>query len=230
MNYIPPEFKKEAFTCPICRVYSRQIWSECIPKNHIFLKIEIEYDFLRRPTNLTNVHTTIENELSINLCEHCKNYAVWYKEKMIHPKTSIAPFPHKDMPVDIEKDFNEARNILNDSPRAAAALLRLALQKLLIHLGCKGQNTNEDIKYLFQQGLSPKIQKAMDILRVIGNNAVHPGQIDVDNKEIALKLFNLINIIVDEMITRPKEIEEFYQSLPENYKEAIEKRDKKGKE
>ena len=48
------------------------------------------------------------------------------------------------------------------------------------------------------EGLNPKIQKAIDLVRVVGNNAVHPGQINLDdNSAIALKLFKIINMIND---------------------------------
>ena len=61
---------------------------------------------------------------------------------------------------------------------------------------------------------------------MIGNNAVHPGQIDFnDNNDIALKLFGLVNAIVNIMITQPKEIDDLYNVLPKIARESIEKRD-----
>ena len=108
------------------------------------------------------------------------------------------------MPEDVAEDFNEARNIFGYSPRSSAALLRLAVQKLCIHLGQSGKNINNDIAALVKNGLSPQIQKSLDIVRVIGNNAVHPGEIDIqENRETILALFDIINFIVQEMITRP---------------------------
>jgi len=66
----------------------------------------------------------------------------------------------------------------------------------------------------------------LDILRITGNNAVHPGEINVEEKpELVLKLFELINFIAEKMITEPKEIDNFYKELPETLKEAIDKRD-----
>ena len=52
------------------------------------------------------------------------------------------------------------------------------LQKLCKVLGQSGNNINEDIKALVESGLDPRVQKALDAVRVVGNNAVHPGQMD----------------------------------------------------
>ena len=66
------------------------------------------------------------------------------------------------------------------------------------------------------------------MVRVIGNNAVHPGVIDVDdNPEMVLGLFKIVNLIVETMITTPKEINEMYQNLPESVKKQINSRDSK---
>ena len=72
------------------------------------------------------------------------------------------------------------------------------------------------------------VQQALDVVRVVGNKAVHPGQIsfDVDDKGTATMLMRLINIIVERMITEPNEINSLYQGLPESVKKAIENRDK----
>jgi hypothetical protein len=75
--------------------------------------------------------------------------------------------------------------------------------------------------------LPAKIQKALDIVRVIGNDAVHPGQLDLkDNKATAGELFSLINLIAEVMITQPKNIDALYDNLPDDKRQAIEDRDK----
>lgn len=95
-------------------------------------------------------------------------------------------------------------------------------------LGQEGDNINSDIKALVAAGLSPMVQKALDVCRVVGNNAVHPGEIDLcDSPEIAYNLFRLINIIVEETITKPRQISELYDALPQGSLDAIAKRDKK---
>jgi len=72
------------------------------------------------------------------------------------------------------------------------------------------------------------IQQAFDAVRVIGNESVHPGQIDLrDNPDTAFQLFNLVNFIVQEMITKPHQIQEIYNKLPQGKLQQIEERDQK---
>jgi hypothetical protein len=140
--------------------------------------------------------------------------------------------PNPDMPLETMKDYNEAKLVFPFSTKSSAALLRLAVQKLCKDLGEKGKNINDDIKSLVKKGLPLHIQQALDIVRVIGNESVHPGEINVnDTPEIAKKLFDLVNEIVDDRISKPKrqaEIAEAYQNLPEGKREEIRKRDSNG--
>ncbi len=130
------------------------------------------------------------------------------------------------MPEDIRADYEEANTIANASPRGAAALLRLAIQKLCKHLGKPGKNINQDIADLVANGLPPKVQQALDSVRVIGNEAVHPGTIDLrDDRNTVAQLFRLTNFIVQKMISEPKEVDGIYSSLPESKREEIERRD-----
>lgn len=150
--------------------------------------------------------------------------------KILYPITNIAsiPEPSSDMPPEVAEDYKEARAIFGYSPRSSAALLRLALQKLCKHLGLPGNNLNNDIKELIQQNKLSGLQKALDSVRIIGNNAVHPAKIDLrDNKDIVLALFEIVNFIVKETITNPRELEEIYNKLPEDDRKWIQERDRK---
>ena len=146
----------------------------------------------------------------------------------MHPTAIAAPLPNPDLPPDVLRDYEEAGRIVGESPRGAAALLRLAIQKLCLELGEKGERIDDDIASLVKKGLTPTVQKAMDTVRVIGNEAVHPGILDLkDDRDTATKLFKLVNIISEQMISNPKHVEEIYGQLPEGKRKAIEKRDSK---
>ncbi len=134
--------------------------------------------------------------------------------------------PNLDLDDEIQSYYLEARDILAKSPRGAAALLRLCVQLVCKQLGENGRNIDSDIASLVRKGLPARVQQALDIVRVVGNNAVHPGQIDFDDDPaIAMQLFILVNVIADVMITEPKRIEALYQSLPATARDAIERRD-----
>ncbi len=203
-KYYPPKVNATEFHCPYCNVYAHQLWQQ------VFIQ----------------AGSWADSELKSCFCTHCQKRSYWLGTRMVLPDDSTVEPPHPDIPSDLGKDYSEARLIFSRSPRAAAALLRLCVQKLTVFLGEPGKNLNEDIKSLVKKGLPPLIQKSLDFCRVIGNNAVHPGEIDLnDTPEVAFQLFSLINIIVEDRITRPKEVEELYSKLPEEAKKAIEARD-----
>ncbi|MBY3067067.1 DUF4145 domain-containing protein [Rhizobium laguerreae] len=144
------------------------------------------------------------------------------------PELGEGPPPNADLPEDILRDYREASTILDLSPRGAAALMRLCIQKLCKHLGQPGENINADIKALVADGLDIRVQKALDAVRVIGNNAVHPGSMDLrDDRPTAESLFRLLNLIAEKTISEPKHVDEVYGLLPESARAAILARDGK---
>jgi hypothetical protein len=204
-EYYPPQYKDTDFHCPYCHVYASQGWFEVFIQKGGF-----------EPT-----------KFYISECVHCRQKALWSKKgKLVLPEESSVVMPSPDLPEDCKIDYMEARSVYPYSPRASAALLRLCIQKLMPHLGEKGDNLNDDINALVTKGLSPLTQQALDVCRVVGNNAVHPGEINIeDTPEIAQSLFGLVNFITEDRITRPRQIQGLYNQLPEGAKIAIEKRD-----
>jgi Domain of unknown function (DUF4145) len=181
---------------------------------------ELSTEPVYSPSNLHNV--------SVSSCFNCKDISLWIYNRLVYPKSGEAPPANSDLPEDIRRDYDEASSILELSPRGAAALVRLCIQKLCMHLDQAGKNINDDIGALVAAGLDKRIQKALDVVRVIGNNAVHPGQMDIrDDLASAESLFRLLNVIAEKMISEPKHVDEVYNSLPTKAKEAIEARDRK---
>lgn len=166
--------------------------------------------------------------LSLCRCSLCKGLTVWAGRVQIYPMPRVMVEPNKDLENAIKDDFNEAGAILHRSPRGAAALLRLALQKLCKQLGEKGEKIDDDIASLVGKGLDKTIQQALDVVRVIGNNAVHPGTMDLkDDAATAGSLFLLVNEIADQMISRKKRVQVAYDLLPLGTRVAIERRNEK---
>jgi hypothetical protein len=210
-DYVPPKFKKKAFHCPHCAVYAPQQWTQLFPADG---------DVISRAHRST--------------CLHCRKHSYWLANvglsntgRMVEPEGSLAALQaHADMPDDCREDYEEARAIVERSPRGACGLLRVVVEKLCADLGESGKDLNSDIGNLVRKGLDPKVQKALDSLRVIGNGAVHPGEMNLkDDQDTAAALFGWINFIVDQMITRPKQLDALYASLPESKLAGIERRD-----
>lgn len=258
MKYVPPSVKETAFNCPHCGALARQYWysthADAMKKDALPLVIdakkleELNLDHIEEAEERARLkkwaerkakgrpffegHSTYReidvNNVWVSRCFNCSEVALWICDQMIYPRRGEAPPANPDMPDDIRRDYDEASTILDLSARGAAALIRLGIQKLCKHLGQPGKNINDDIKALVAGGLDPRIQKALDVVRVVGNNAVHPGQIDLkDDRATAESLFRLLNLIVEKMISEPKHVDEVYATLPEEARKAIEKRDGK---
>jgi hypothetical protein len=132
-----------------------------------------------------------------------------------------------DLPDAIRADYLEAQSIVGRSPRGAAALLRLCIQTLCKHLGEKGEHLNTDIASLVKKGLPPAVQQALDAVRVIGNEAVHPGKMDLrDDRATAETLFQLVNLVAQRMISDPKQAQAVYDGLPQSKRDEIIRRDR----
>jgi len=95
---------------------------------------------------------------------------------------------------------------------------------LLSELGESGKNINDDINSLIEKGLDDDIAKTMHALRIVGNEAVHPGQIDIDDEPyIAEALFDLLDQIVDQLITKPRKRAALWERLPTEKRNEVER-------
>lgn len=202
-----------AITCPTCGAYAQHRWGEMA----FYIAGEDDAE-------------TVE-DWAVGICVACESPSFWKDERLFYPSSANAPLPHADLPTSIKDDYVEARDIASRSPRAAAALLRLCIQKLCMELGKPGKNLDDDIASLVADGLDTRVQKSLDVVRVIGNSAIHPARIDAgDLVQHTSTLFRLVNEIAEEMIGKPKRLDELYESLPEAQHEHIDFRNRKALE
>jgi Domain of unknown function (DUF4145) len=232
-NHVPPKFRETTFTCPHCTALAYQEWGS------------VRFDSDERPDELM---------WTVTRCLACARLALWDgtgKEllsvkgtpvgagqsavlprqiwAMVYPAdTRFGPEPNEDLPDDIRTDYVEARDIADRSPRGAAALLRLCLQKLCVHLGQPGRDINTDIAALVEaERISASIQTAMDTVRITGNEGVHPGTLRLeDDPDLVAALFLFVNLVAEEALTRPRVIDEMYARMPEGRRNSIEQRDR----
>lgn len=209
MKYIQPQVFSTSFTCPHCGAIAKQDW------------------WMKRWYGDNPNQNKESHPLRVGTCHHCQKTTLWVEDKMYFPDTGNAPFPNPEMPESVLKLYTEAAAISSKSPRGAAALLRLSIQVLCQELGESGKNINTDIGSLVKKGLPLIVQQSLDIVRVTGNDAVHPGQIDTDNPETVGQLFDLVNIIIEYMIALPKKVSGIYSSLPSDKVKGISDRDGK---
>ncbi|WP_315361456.1 DUF4145 domain-containing protein [Prevotella histicola] len=224
-KYIAPDKNLDSFTCPHCQTLSLMNFRTlCFEQDVITDDNGVAY--------IINNHGYDEeiysSELKIARCHSCGKKIIWIDNEYIYPNI-VAEEVNPDLPESVKQLYNEAGLIYNQSPRAACALLRLAIDRLCNELGETDRDINKNIGALVEKGLPKKVQQALDVVRVVGNKAVHPGEIafDVDDIKTAKSLMRLINMIGQSMITDPKDIEDMYNLLPESAKESIERRDNK---
>ncbi len=240
-----PELNKENFICPHCGVVAQQVWGNASRSTDHTLELVDRFyrdyrkgidqykdkaigNFLNRMNEVLprQLMTAFPKGLSFSFCGNCHELSFWFGNKLIFPKQSSFSEPNEDMSEEIKNLYSEAAEISSYSPRASAALLRLCVEKLCADdLEEKG-NLNTCIGNLVQKGLPVQIQQALDYCRVIGNNALHAGEISLEeDPQIVPLLFSLVNDIAQEMITKPKHLKEKYDALPAGYIKQIEKRD-----
>lgn len=205
-TYVTPTVMSASFTCPHCGAFAMQnwwirSWNESVPNERA------------------------ANQIRVGRCQHCGKSTLWVMDKMVYPDIGNAPFPNSEMPEAVKNTYLEAASIASKSPRGAAAILRLGIQVLCKDLGEPGKDINKDIASLVKKGLPEIVQQSLDIVRVTGNDAVHPGQIDTDDIEVVSKLFDLTNVIIEYMIALPNKVSGIYSQLPAGKKKAIEDRD-----
>lgn len=203
-TYYPPKYHENQFNCPHCGVYARQTW------------------------RVLQAYQLGNTEAWGSHCSHCTKFSYWIQEELIYPKINITPPAHPDMPEDVKSLYEEASNVLSASPKTSAALLRLAVERLVRQLDESEKSINDAISSLVSKGLPVQIQQALDYCRVIGNNAVHPLEIDLDEEPShAEMMFTMLNLIVQREITTRKAIEESFGALPQGALNAIGKRNQK---
>lgn len=214
-----PAYLRRKFTCPHCGAFAQQEWARC---SAVSSDSDIEFS----------------PGLAVATCMACQERSVWrlvppsdgmpgYSGVMIYPAARRGGPPrHPDMPEKVAEFYDEASEVVPISPRAAAALLRLALEALLKDSYSNEGSLSKMIGAAVRDGLPAEVQQSMDYVRFRGNSAAHELHTG-DDKHVATVLFEITNVIVDRLIAQPKKISSLYASLPENFREHVDKRDGK---
>lgn len=225
-----PSIYKRSYNCPRCGVLCPQDHYRIDRvKNQVVGELGIKVFQIEQKMTDPGPKFKFSWDLFVSVCTECKDYTIWENDEVIFPFTNQLPESSEDMPREVKDIYDEAAHVFPHSKRASAALLRLAIETLLVnHLGIREGSINNMIKDLVAKGNVPDhIQQGLDSLRYYGNKGIHLSQIDLnDDENKVLFLFRLINMVIRELITKDKEIRAFYKELPDAFREQIQKRDK----
>lgn len=205
-RYVTPDVNQGTFTCPRCGTLAYQSKAELGA-----------WDEYSKDTRFTR-HDVIRRK-----CFGCDQWSTRIGGRLVDPVAVVGPPPHEMLTGQALDFYEQARAIAARSPRGAAAMLRLTLQVLVTELVPEERDLNRAIGILVDRGLHPDAQRAMDVLRVRGNHAAHPSDVDFEREpELLPALFVLVNTVVEQMISEPASL---YEALPEGVRKQIERRD-----
>ena len=220
VDYIPPKFNEKAFNCPYCGVYAHQEWFSGVGYGNLARQ------YMGDIVDVVGIKGKLDG-MSVSVCSHCDNKVLWLNENILLPRNLPVPPPPEDTPLEVKRIYIEAGMVLNDSPRASGALIRLALELLLQNINKNKLSLNENINKLMESGITQQLIKAVSILRINGNDIMHTGVIKIlENKDDVVYLFELFNMIVEELIQEPNKLNEIYNKIPESKRKQIENNSK----
>jgi hypothetical protein len=184
-------------------------WAEQMASGRPFLEVHREF----RNRDVQNV--------SISYCCNCNEMCLWVCDQL----GAGGPEPKLDAPPNVQREYEEASQTLEASPRGAAALLRLAIEKLCKELEVSEESLKDDIAFFVREDVDARVQKVLDAARIIESNAVRPGQIGLgDDPATAETLSGLVNLICEKMIMEPRHLQVVYTKLREGARTAMEQR------
>lgn len=232
-----PKYMRPSFACPLCGALAAQEWRELYVPNgkggfgHLQNKRQLDTQPAAGPR-------FIDPLWAASKCYACGNHSIWLHGSLVYPdplsaRVAVAHAPHEEMPADAADLFREAVAVLPFSRRAAAALCRASMERLVKILDPDSpRRAKLDERLVRLEGrVSTSTIDLLNVLRHVGNTALHGEQdgdgsaiiyIDEDDETIAETFFLVINTLVDELITKPRRAAELYGTLPEGVRNAYE--------
>ena len=252
-KHVSPAIDQLAFNCPHCHALARQFWfsvhadplkadEKPVVETAETVKAltfgDVEEDERDRKVKwaermasgrpFLEVHRQFRSRdvqnVSISYCFNCNEMCLWARDQLVWPRSAGGPAPKLHASPDLRRDDEEASQTLEASPRGAAALLRLAIEKLCKELGESGEAPKDDIAALVQEDVDARVQKVLDAMRIIESNAVRPAKIGGDDNGATTEaLSGLVNLICEKMIMEPRHQQAVYTRLREGALNAMER-------
>lgn len=238
MRTVSPEPLRRSFTCPHCDTTAVHKWANFDsvleikdnPDDSGYVgELGASWSDMNHRSSCPRIFVQYDGlrDWGVSECTNCHGLTIWHNDSLVYPEACPVEEANEDMPQEVGSIYGEASQVFTRSPRASAALLRLALQMLLQEiLGSESSGRIfNDIGLLGDRGVRPQIIKVMDVLRYNGNESVHPGEINLaDNRDDALLLFTILNMIAEEFFTMDARLDELYQRIPERKRVEVDQK------
>lgn len=251
MSLTPPACHEKKFTCPRCGAFAQQDWKTLGTMGDSWAGTPMVYGIVDKSEA---VYVADEDETpylrgkawEASLCGACEDHSLWIDERLVYPQTATStvdvPAPHDEMPAAVLELYEEAAAVLPHSRRAAAALCRAALERLVKILTPELPTTlSLDGRLAALSTVTDNTTtKVLYVIRHVGNTALH-GEKDGDESAVIYldddpennipDLFLVaINELVAERISRPRRIDALYEQLPQGVLSNIEQKMEQAKQ
>lgn len=131
------------------------------------------------------------------------------KRWLVAPRSAARRRLDESVPVELREDYTEAALVLNDSPKASAALSRRCLQALLVKQGAKPGAPLKDQLEEIEQRLPDYVRPFVDNVRRLGNVAAHAKQSRATGEIVSIDpgeaewLLELLEELFDHFYAKP---------------------------
>lgn len=169
--------------------------------------------------------------LTFGLCPSCEQPIIQIKSeqddqpRLVYPRTGSRRPVHESVPTDLLSDYRESAVVLQDSPKASAALSRRCLQHLLVQQGAKKKQLYDQLDEI-RASFPAYIQSYVDNIRKLGNIAAHPKTdaetdriLDVELGEAEWMLV-LLEELFDHYYAKPAEAKKRQDELTQKFANA----------
>lgn len=231
-----PSLAKDTYRCPHCGAIAQQVWSGVGMSQAPILVDGRTGQSVEGSTLLGTRWAEVGGWVArlnayASHCISCGAESLWVGRRMVFPDVTGGPTPLPGMPEEVRVLYEEARGIASRSPRAAAAILRRAIEVLCRQVAAdanprvKWDGLHNTIVEMGGRGLlHEETIEGLHAVRVVGNDALHTEMIDFDESgELLPQLFGVTNLIVREAIQVPRERKTMLSLLPEAAQDKVAK-------
>ena len=222
MMKVYPKLNDKSFKCLYCNITTTHSWNNHVValsasnidiwerSDHYEKKDVIKY--VRGELYLSYEKNIVFDDVYVTVCHHCEKPTIWLDDnqtlKPILPSDNQYPSPSDKMPQEVKDVYNQAGSIADKSPRAANAMLRSAIEELMRIIVETPGDLNQMIEDAYKNNIiTAHIKESLHSIRLLGNNALHPNQIRIEDDVDTNDIFNIINHIVDVTLHHSEVIE-----------------------